>query len=119
VSDPTQSRTSHAKTVDLAQQKNSLDRAEPLRPEFDRAKAEAPEKAPEPQKPEPAKPEFVQHAPVPGLSLKPQGVIRQQVDRQIDEEKRRQLAERSRALVERFKQAKEKEREHGRDEHGR
>jgi hypothetical protein len=118
VDDPRQSRASHAKTLDLEQQKNTLDRAEPLKPEFDRAKTEAPEKVPEPQKPELAKPDLPQHAPVPGLSLKPQGAIRQQVDRQIDEEQRRQLALRSRALVERFKQA-EKEREHGRDEHGR
>lgn len=58
------------------------------------------------------------YAPAPGLALKPQGEIRQVVDRQVDQEKRRQLAERSRALVEKFKTAREREKQKGLEERG-
>ena len=110
---PDERSVSHARTVDLGQSQNALDRAQKLKEEFERAKAK--DDAQEQQKSrQDGKSEQQSHAPHPQLHLKPpDDDIRRDVDKQIDKEKISKLQERAKALKEAceqdFKQQKEKE----------
>jgi hypothetical protein len=84
--DPAKRSTSHAKTVEMDAQKNSLDRAAALKEQFDRAHA-APAKAREQDNARQAQNiSGPAHAPRAEEHLRPQGEIRRAVDRQIDKE---------------------------------
>jgi len=98
VSDKPQDRTtSHAKTVDLDQQKNALDRALSLKEQFDRAKA-AQQSLEQQQIQQREKQGHTSHAPRPEQHLRPQGPDRRAVDRQIDKEQLSKEAQRAQQL---------------------
>jgi hypothetical protein len=101
--DPASRSTSHAKTVDLGEQKNSLDRAAALKSQFEQAHA-MPVKAREQDNVR--QPENISgppHAPRAEQHLRPQGEIRRAVDRQIDKEMLARENERARQVSEAYK----------------
>jgi hypothetical protein len=115
--DPKPRSTSHAKTVDLDQQKNALDRALKLQKEFERANTAKGNSLTQQKSLREENAVHVSHAPRPQPHLRPpDGEIRRQVDRQIDDEKRARESERAKELLEIFKeQQKTRESENDRD----
>ena len=97
-------QASHAKTVDLNYEKNPLDRALKLNAEFNRGSAI--KNSPEQQKSgQEEKARHLSHAPRPETHLKPpDGEIRREVDKKIDEEKLNKEHERAKALNEAYKE---------------
>ena len=87
--------TSFAKEVELGSYKeNSLDRTEPLKPEFEKAHDNVqPEPTPEPENQAPKGPRNE-----PGMHLRPDGPNRKAVDREIHQEQLSNLADEARAL---------------------
>jgi hypothetical protein len=114
VSDAPEERSvSHAKTVDLGHSQNALNRAQKLKEAFELAKAQ-PETQEQQKTQQDGKTEQQAHAPQPQLDLKPpDGDIRREVDKQVNDEKLTKLQERAKALQEAcerdFQLQKEKE----------
>ena len=79
--------TSHAKTVDLSEQKNSLERTPALKEQFDRTNKGHEHAREQQNTPQEQRTAEASHAPRPEAHLRPQGEIRRAVDRQIDKEK--------------------------------
>lgn len=86
--------TSFAKTVDLDYEKNSLDRVAPLHEQFARA-TEAPAQQQVEEKTRQSDEKTIAHAPRPELHLRPTGITRKPVDKQIDKERLSALAVRA------------------------
>jgi hypothetical protein len=101
--DPNKRTTSHAKTVDLGEQKNSLDRARALKEQFGRTNV-GHEHAREQQNiPQQQRTAEASHAPRPEAHLRPAGEIRRAVDREIDKEKLAREDQRARQASEAYK----------------